>query len=141
VNQIPENRPLLQKISRFAVIGVCATVTHLMVAAVLIQIGSMSATVINVIAFVVANLITYFGNSLWSFVSTVCWITFRRHCAASVVSLAVTSVISFVLEQQELHPWVVTLGVVLLVPPLSFLMHHFYIYRQHKKFDENVKII
>lgn len=120
---------LLKTMGRFGLVGILATLVHVLVAGGLIAQTDWSATAINAVAFVVANAVTYVGNALWGFQSSINWGTFGRHVVSSAMTLAFGSSTAYLLEHLGFSAWQVTLSVVLVVPAFSFVVHRFYTYR------------
>ena len=55
------------QVIRFGVTGVLATVTHYLVLRLLVETGGLSPSFATAVAFCVAVLVTYFGQSRWVF--------------------------------------------------------------------------
>lgn len=114
---------------RFAVVGLAATATHVIVAAGLIEGGWLHAAAANGLAFVIANLVSYVANTRWSFAASVRLANWGRFVAVSVGAWLLTVAIAWSIETAGGHYLAGIALVVLVVPPLSFVAHRKFTYR------------
>lgn len=115
---------------RFAVVGLAATATHVIVAAGLIEGGWLHAAAANGLAFVTANLVSYVANTRWSFAAAVRLANWGRFVAVSVGAWLLTVAIAWSIETAGGHYLAGIALVVLVVPPLSFVAHREFTYRE-----------
>jgi putative flippase GtrA len=113
----------------FAVSGVIATLTHVITAIALIEGLGVGQTYANGMAFSLATLISYLGNTVWGFDSKIGRATAWRFLLVSVASGLLTVLIAWLVERSHEHYLVGIASVVLLVPPATFLAHRFFTYR------------
>ena len=108
---------------RFVVVGAAATAVHVAVAVALVEAVALSPFWANVPAFLIAFLVSYFGNLCWTFQVK------GQHRKRMPRFLSIT-LLAFGLNQLIVHVVVDRLGldyrlalalVVLTVPPLVFL--------------------
>lgn len=119
-------------IFRFGIVGVAATLVHMLVALVLLNLFAMAPLPANIIGFCAAFLVSFGGHSYW---------TFRGHDAAwktAIARLLIVAVISFLLnngtlwllvEKSPLSDSVSIIIAILVVPPLTYLMSKFWVFR------------
>jgi putative flippase GtrA len=119
-------------IFRFAIVGVVATLTHMLLALTLLNLGGLPPLPANILAFCVAFFVSFAGHSFW---------TFRGHGAelkASMVRLLITAGCGFLLNNGTLWLLLVLtalgddLSVILaalVVPPATYLMNKFWVFR------------
>ncbi|WP_269585299.1 GtrA family protein [Roseibium sp. Sym1] len=111
---------------KFAIVGVLATLTHTVVAAGMLQSGTLSAFPANICGFLTAFGVSFCGHYFWSFAHL------RQQGKALksmirflIIALSGFAVNSFVLALWlELTPWPDLLGLLVsiaIVPALSFL--------------------
>ena len=115
---------------KFIVVGVAATLIHIVVASCLIEFYSVqSAGMANSIAFVIATVFSYVGNTKWSFAKK-----FSRRNAArfSVVATAgslIAYMLSSTVQALGFHYFLGIALVVVCLPILSFMAHSYWTYR------------
>ena len=83
----------------------------------------------NGFAFVVATLVSYLINTVWTFGEQVEHRTLVRFILVSIVGLMLSIVIAGACERVGLNNLKGVLMVVLMVPPLTFLLHSVVTYR------------
>jgi len=115
---------------RFAVSGAFVTAFHVVIAATLIGLLQVSPELANGTAFILASVLSYAINTLWSFSRPLHGITLVRFVAVSLFGLALTVAISGLAELYGLNYWLGIAGVVLAVPPVTFLLHKAWTYRE-----------
>ena len=122
---------LRKRLLKFIVIGVCATLLHVIVAASLLENAWVTAAgYANAIAFLLATTFSYIGNTLWSFQESFNRRNARRFATTAGAGCLLAYLISSVAEAYGLH-YLIGIGfVVIIIPALSFLAHHFWTYRQ-----------
>lgn len=120
----------LLKASRFVRVGLLATLTHILVAASLIETLGTHPALANAIAYSLATLLSYAANTLWSFASPLTLTTLLRFLLVSLISLAATIALSTLVHQLGWPYYIGIAAVVIAVPALSFLLHQRWTYRQ-----------
>lgn len=110
------------QVGRFGVVGVGASVTHLLCALGLMEFGGLNVYAANLIAFVLALAVSYIGHHRW---------TFRRENqhGQHLPRFAVVAILGFVLNQAIIFLvvgilaapyWLGIVVVVVIVPPLVY---------------------
>jgi putative flippase GtrA len=62
--------PLLQQLIRFGIIGVCAASTHFLLLVFWVEVGKLQPLIANIIAFLIAFQVSYWGHRGWTFSGT-----------------------------------------------------------------------
>lgn len=125
-----QNKPtMVQRFIRFGITGLCVTGIHAAIAVMLISIMDIPPSPANGLAFIVATLISYTVNTIWSFSATPSRSTLGRFLVVSVTGCGLTMAVAGIADVAGLH-YLVGIGcVVLTVPPATFLMHNYWTYR------------
>ena len=122
-------QPVLRRASRFGVTGVLTTLVHIMVAVVMVNGLAATSVQANGTAFVVATVFSYVVNTLWSFSSSLHGRNLLKYCVVAGVGFLVAVSVSKMAELAGLSYLWGTAFVVMTVPPVNFVMHHFWTYR------------
>ncbi len=110
--------------------GLLATGLHVLIAVSFIRLILPSPIIANGVAFVTATLFSYLINTLWSFSSRLHGKNLRRYILVSALGFLLALVIAGLAEHYGL-PYVCGIAlVVLIVPPVTFLLHSFWTYRE-----------
>ena len=120
----------LKKAQRFAVSGVLVTGLHVLIADTMIRVFAAHPSTANGIAFLCATAFSYALNTLWSFSSTIRAQNLIRFLLVSAFGCVLAMAVSGVAEFYGMHYWIGILGVVAVVPPMTFLLHTNWTYRQ-----------
>jgi putative flippase GtrA len=113
----------------FALIGVANTLIHGAFLAWFIEWWKWPIPAAHAVAFGVANLFSYAVNSRWTFKTALSWVGYSRFFLSSLLSLALTLLISWLAQLQGLDYKEGFVLVVLLVPAFSFLVMKFWAFR------------
>jgi putative flippase GtrA len=113
----------------FLCIGLGATAVHVVIAAYLIGTHMMPPALGNAIAFVFANLFSYFSQSTYVFQRPPTPAQYWRFLSVSLVGLAVVAAISSGLEVLGVHYLAGIAAVVLVVPIATFGLHSLWTFR------------
>lgn len=117
-------RTTVHEILRFGVVGLAASITHVMVALLLIERAGVPLLWANGLAFSVAVFVSYFGNHAWTFRRTAHHSRhFPRFLAIALGGLALNQAIVFFAVEIAGIPYLYAiLIVVIVVPGLSFVL-------------------
>ncbi len=124
---------MMHRFGRFAVVGALATGTHTAVLAFGIEILKLDPVLATAIAFFVATLVGYTLNRRWTFVvHDSPTMRLRRYTMAASVGLVLNVVIMYVIVHL-LHgsPYVGLLLSIVIVPPVTFSLNQFWVFREH----------
>ena len=115
---------------RFGLVGIVATLLHIMVASLLFDHWGAHAGWANTIAFMVSNVFSYAINSWWTFQQSMAWPSWRRFLGISFLGLLLTFAIAQSIEMAGGHFYLGLLAVVCTVPALSYYLHKRYTFRR-----------
>ena len=107
---------------RFGLVGVANTAVHAGIVIALMEAFAPLAFVANGVAFVFANLMSYALNSRFTFKTPVSFLSYQRFLLVSLVSLALTLLITSLVEYLGWHYGVGLIMVILVVPVLNYLV-------------------
>ena len=107
---------------RFGLVGVANTTVHAGIVIALMEAFAPPAFVANGVAFVFANLMSYALNSRFTFKIPLSFLGYRRFLLVSLVSLALTLLITWLVEYLEWHYGVGLAIVILVAPVLNYLV-------------------
>lgn len=124
-------RPLVHQVPLFAIVGACATLTHVLVALAARELGGVSPMQANFAGYLMAVGVSYVGNAR---------LTFRRRAlhgpqiarfiVVSLLGLALTQGLTWLLVERMGWPFWMALGVVAVaVPALSFVLSRLWAFR------------
>ena len=116
---------------RFVVIGILATVVHVVVALALHHIAGMPPLWANPVAFLTAWILSYSGNWLWTFEGrTAHKYSVPRYLTVSLASFGLNQFIVFIATKYFLWPfWLALLPAVIIVPVFGFAASRYWAYR------------
>jgi putative flippase GtrA len=122
--------PLIAKRAlRFACSGILVSCLHAAIALALLRFVLTSPALANGAAFVVATVVSYTLNTLWSFSSRPTGKSLRRFLGVSSAGLVLAMTIARLCELLGLADWQGIVAVVLLIPPVTFTLHNVWTYR------------
>jgi putative flippase GtrA len=113
----------------FVCIGLAATAVHVVMAAHLIGTHMMPPALGNAIAFLFANLFSYFSQSAYVFQRPPTPVQYWRFLCVSLVGLAVVAAISSGFEVLGVHYLAGIAAVVLVLPLVTFGLHSHWTFR------------
>jgi putative flippase GtrA len=108
---------------------VAATAPHVAVVVALVEGFGTHPTPANAVAFVVATVLGYTANSIWSFNAGLSRRSLARYVVVSVIGLILTIVLSSAIATANLPYLLGVALVVTFVPVLNFVMHRNWTYR------------
>jgi putative flippase GtrA len=114
---------------RFGVAGVVATGLHVLIAMTLIRTVLPAPSIANGVAFAMATIFSYLINTMWSFGRPLHGRNLLRFFTVSGIGLVLAMIISGVAQHYGVHYMWGIFFVVLIVPPVTFLLHSFWTYR------------
>lgn len=122
---------LLRQLTSFGVVGICATLTHVGVAWVLIELAMLNGFVANACGAAAAFPVSYLGNAKVTFASGRGLLDgASRYVVVTLVSLVLSSVILALAQAYGLPTYAYVLLVVLVVPPTTFLLAKFWAFQR-----------
>lgn len=111
---------------KFGVIGGAATGIHVIVFLGLSELFKLNYVQSNFVAYVVATLLSFVGNSFWSFGCRPAGYRFVRYMCVALFGLALSMGVSWVCEAMLVNSFVTILWIVMLVTPTTFLLHRYW---------------
>jgi putative flippase GtrA len=117
------------RVVKFLLVGVLNTAVHALCALVLVtQVGAVPALA-NAIAFATATVVSYIGNTLWSFGATPGAAQLGRFIAAQLFGVLLAALVTGIVDALGAHYAVGIICVPLFVTPVMFLLHRSWTYR------------
>ncbi len=120
---------MLRRAVRFALTGVLVTCVHAGVAIMFIRHIVPAPPLANGVAFIVATVVSYTINTLWSFSGQLRGRTLAKFIAVSIVGLSLAILVAWVAEIIGLGYLAGICAVALTIPTLTFVLHNFWTYR------------
>jgi putative flippase GtrA len=117
---------LARQIIRFVIVGGCAASTYVGVMALIVD--GLGGRVLwgAFFAFVIATTVSFLGNSLWSFGARVTPGRAAKFFTVNIVGLGLNMLIAWLLERAGVHYLLISLAVLVVVPPVNFAGHRLY---------------
>ncbi len=118
------------KLIKFGVVGVFATLIHIVIASWLIE-GSIQSPVpvANIIAFLFATSFSYIGNTKWSFAEQFNRSNGSRFAVTASIGCVLAFSLSWLAQGMGFHYLIGIALIVLCIPAMTFLSHFFWTYR------------
>lgn len=126
--ELAHYRGHLPRLLRFGATGVLATAIHVTVATILIAGFGVPPYLGNAVAFLVATTVSYLINTQWSFASRLSRRTLRRYIVVAAIGCLLTVAVSGAAQLAGLDYRIGILLVILLVTPITFLLHNHWTY-------------
>jgi putative flippase GtrA len=114
---------------RFVAVGLTATLVHIAIAALCIEAFAVKPAPANVCAFLGATGISYVGHTYWSFQKTSSSTNLLRFVVVLAVGVLLSATVSGTVAYMHFNHWVGIVAVVLVVPPVTFILHSSWTYR------------
>lgn len=122
---------LRRQVPLFAIVGAAATLTHVAAALAARELAGLSPLVANFVGYACAVGVSYLGNARFTFRRAVLHgPQFARFVVVSLMGLALTQGLTWLLVEQAGWPFWAGLAVVAVaVPALSFVMQRVWAFR------------
>lgn len=117
---------LYKQFLKFGVIGGAATGIHVAVFLGLSEWFKLNYVQSNFVAYVVATLWSFVGNSYWSFGCKPSGSGFARYMCVALFGLVLSMGVSWVCEVMLVNAFVTIFWIVVLVTPSTFLLHRYW---------------
>ncbi|WP_294769610.1 GtrA family protein [uncultured Rhodoferax sp.] len=118
-----------QRALRFGITGVLNTAVHVVTASAWIHTVHPNPALANGVAFSVATLFSYGVNTWWTFATTFKRQTLIRFFAVALIGLPLSAGIAGAVDWLGYGYAYGIAAVVCTMPPVNFLLHHFWTYR------------
>lgn len=111
-------------VTRYGLVGIAATVVHMLIVAVLVLLTPIHTLLSNTIAFCAAFAVTFAGNYIWTFQSPGNpWRAIRRLLLISIAAFSVnTLVLSAIISQNWLSDFGAAVISAAIVPLIAFII-------------------
>lgn len=120
---------MVKRFLRFGITGVFVTLVHIVVATAWMEVVYPLPSLANTIAFIVATVVSLVINTFWSFSSTMSQSVLLKFFVVSGIGLVLSAGISGLVDAMGFaYPYGIA-AVVCTMPPVNFLLHHFWTYR------------
>lgn len=117
------NRETGRQLTGFSLVGVVNTLIHLMIVIGLVELLSIHSALANGVAFIGANLFSFWANSRWSFRVAATHQRYMRFLAVSLLGLFISILAINVSEALQLHYLAGVLLSFVFLPLMTFLAH------------------
>ncbi|WP_413794464.1 MULTISPECIES: GtrA family protein [unclassified Pseudomonas] len=121
--------PLLRRALRFALTGLLVTAVHVVAALLFMHLILANPPLANGFAFLVATVVSYLINTLWSFSSRLHGRTLGRFLVVSAVGFWLAMLVAWVAQSVGLGYLAGIAAVALVIPVFTFILHNFWTYR------------
>ena len=112
----------------FALIGVANTLVHGLLLVLMVEKFVVDVTIAHLFAFCLANVVSYILNSRFTFRARLAVGRYARFLLASLMSLGLTLLLSWIADVSGLHYLIGFFLIVVLVPLFSFSLMRFWIF-------------
>jgi putative flippase GtrA len=117
------NDSLAGKIAKFSGIGVLNTLIHTALVVLSVERFGIHPSIANALAFVAANMFSYWANRRWNFKTRASIGQYGRFVLVSLAGLVITMLVSGLAEWAGWH-YLVGLGLVFVaLPAFTFVLH------------------
>lgn len=121
--------PLLRRALRFAMTGLLVTALHAVAAVLFMHLILANPPLANGFAFLVATVVSYLINTLWSFSSRLHGRTLYRFVLVSTGGFGLAMLVAWVAQSAGLNYLAGIAAVALIIPVFTFILHNFWTYR------------
>lgn len=125
-------RPLRGRAFRFLLIGGITAVCYIGTMALMVDVMNTSATVGAVVAFIVGTIVSYLGNSLYTFDAALGGRAMSRFVVVVLFGLISNVGIAWLLEGFGFHHLLISLVILVIVPVQNFVLHETWTFRGNR---------
>jgi len=129
-----------REVSVFAIVGVVSTLTHTVIAMGVIYLFSTLATPANVIGYLSALPVSYYGHSRFSFRKSMSYPVFLRFIYFNTWLFGAATGISILCDFFNMPPYRSVIIVVGIMPAISYLVHKFVTFKNNPEKESNTSI-
>lgn len=123
---------LFKELTKFGIIGISAAIVNFVAVILLVHAGLLSPLVANIIAFLIAFQVSFFGHKLWTFrhagkhVSTM-----SKFFIVAIAGFFLTeSLFAFFLKAEHLYYPLALVLTLVIVPPITFTFSKAWAFRK-----------
>jgi len=114
---------LARQLIRFFAVGGLAAVTYVAIMAIVVDGFGGRVLLGAFLAFVIATLVSFVGNALWSFGARLTSAKAAMFFAVNTIGLGLNMLIAWLLERAGVHYLLISLTVLIVVPLFNFAGH------------------
>jgi len=123
------SKELIRQLLVFGCVGVAATATHYFIALGANRFGQVDLYLANILGYVSAVAISYFGHGRFTFKQTLNWAIFTRFVVVSLGALGTSELLLLALQKTLAPPEYISLAVVVCtIPVLTFIMSKLWVF-------------
>lgn len=123
------NRETGRQFTGFSLIGIVNTLIHLIIVTGLVELFSVHPLPANGMAFISANVFSFWANSRWSFRTAVTGQRYMRFFAVSLAGLAISLIAIAISEALQWHYLAGVFLSFVFLPLITFLAHRNWTWR------------
>ena len=121
--------PLFKQVIVFGIIGVIATLVHYSVALSATELGNIVVYIANLMGYLCAVGVSYFGHGLITFRNRLTHSNFQKFAFVSVLAFLLSEVLLVILEESLQFSHRLSLGIIVVsIPILSFFANKFWVF-------------
>ena len=117
---------------KYGLVGLVATMIHVMVATLLVYLYSLDIIVANWVAFCTAFLFSYIGNTKIVFKQKIQHNNFIKFLIVSSITFLVITVVSYIGKHNSLNSYLIILITALIIPLTTFLLHKTWTFKENR---------
>ncbi|TIH09448.1 GtrA family protein [Pseudomonas leptonychotis] len=125
-----------KRVLRFCATGLLTTTLHVFIVWIMVGLFLNSPPLSNGVAFIIATMASYTINTQWSFSQPLQRHTFYKFICVSMVGFFTSVGIAWAAQKLEMNYLLGLVGVILIVPTLTFVLHSIWTYPSTIKRDE-----
>lgn len=120
------DKTLLRNLGGFSIIGVINTAIHLTVVMFLVECLNYHSVAANCLAFVTANIFSFYVNSRWNYRIPMERSRYWRFFVVSIAGLVITAAVSATAQKLGWHYLMGTGAIFVVLPAFTFAAHHWW---------------
>ncbi|MEP9318844.1 GtrA family protein [Pseudomonas sp. LABIM340] len=120
----------IRQFIKFSSVGILNTGVHIIIAFSLIEISGLSPTTGNALAFLSANLFSFFINSTWTFGHRISATLYLRFLLVSLVGLFISWSAVWAAQQAGFHYALGIVSSVILVALAGYVMNRYFVFTE-----------
>jgi putative flippase GtrA len=120
---------------RFLIVGIVSSASYAGTMKLAVDGLGESVVIGAFAAFAVGTLISYLGNTFWTFSAPMSGRTFSRFVVVVMLGLMLNLFIAVMLNYFEVHYLLITLVILVVVPVFNYICHALWTYADHAAMD------
>ncbi|MBA2923319.1 GtrA family protein [Pseudomonas sp. P7] len=119
----------LVRFIRFCCVGVCNTVIHIGLVLLIVELFLLAPPIANVIAFLFANMTSYFFNANWTFQKKRSIKLYFKFFLVSLIGLAISWSAVWLSVYLQAHYLIGVIGSIFLVVIVSYTLNRYFVFK------------